>query len=59
MNAILGLVPTMQSIAIASENVRLLKKKNKNVGDFIGTGVKSIVGIGLMKDTANIIGGIK
>ena len=57
--AILNIVPLMQSTAILSENIKLAKKKNKNVSDFIGTGVKTIVGIGLTKDTANLIGGLK
>ena len=57
--AILGLVPLAQSTAILAENVKLLKKPNKTVGDFVGVGVKNIIGIELQKETANIIGGIK
>lgn len=59
MSAILGLVPLAQSIAIVSENVKLAKKPNKSVGDFVGVGIKNIIGLELQKETANIIGGIK
>ena len=55
--AILNLVPLAQSAAILSENVRLAKKKDKDVEDFLGTGVKNIVGLKLTKETANIIKG--
>ena len=54
--AILNLVPLAQSTAILSENVRLAKKKDKGVGDFMGSGVKTLVGLELTKETANIIG---
>lgn len=57
--AILKLVPLMQSAAILSENVKLAKKPNKTVGDFVGVGIKNIIGIELTKETANIIGGLK
>ena len=55
--AILGLVPLMQSAAILSENVKLAKKKDKDVGDFAKVGVKNIVGLELTKLTANEIAG--
>lgn len=59
MSAILNLVPLAQSIAIVSENVKLAKKPNKKATDFLGTGIKTLVGIELQKETANIIGGLK
>ena len=55
--ALLKIIPIMPSAMIAGENVKLLKKKNKTAGDFIGTGVKNIVGIELTKLTANEIEG--
>ncbi len=55
--AILNLVPLAQSTAILSENVRLAKKKDKGVGDFMGSGVKTLVGLKLTKETADIIKG--
>jgi hypothetical protein len=57
--AILNLIPTMQSTAILSENIKLAKKPKKKVGDFVGVGVKNIIGIELQKETSNIIGSIK
>jgi len=55
--AILQLIPIMQSETIAGENIKLLNKKNKTSKDFIGTGVKNIIGIELTKLTANEIEG--
>lgn len=57
--AILNLIPLAQSTALVAENVKLVKKKNKNVGDFAKLGVKNIIGIELTKETANLIGSIK
>ena len=54
--AILNLIPLTQSAIILSENVKLLKKKDKKVGDFLGTGVKTLVGIKLTKETSDLIG---
>ena len=54
--AILNLIPLAQSSAILSENIRLAKKKDKGVGDFLGTGVKTLVGIELTKETSDLIG---
>lgn len=52
---ILQLVPTLQSMAILSENVKLSKKKKATAKDFVGTGVKSIIGIEMAKITADTI----
>jgi len=52
---ILRLVPTIQSIQLAGENLKLAKKKNKKSGDFVKTGMKNIIGIQLIKEEANII----
>ena len=54
-SAILGLIPTMQSIALASSNISLVNKKNKKPEDFIKQSMKNIVGIKLMKETSNFI----
>lgn len=53
--AILGLIPTMQSLSLASHNYGLLKKRKKKTGDFIKHGVGNIVGIEMLKETGNII----
>ena len=55
--AILNLVPLAQSSAILAENIKLVKKPNKKATDFIGTGVKTLVGLELTKETSNLIGG--
>jgi len=49
---ILNLIPTMQSLALASDNYNFVKKKKKS---FVKQGVKNIVGIEIMKETANLI----
>jgi len=51
---ILKLIPTMQSTALLSDNVKFTKKKKSSV-DFIGQGVKNIVGVNLIKETAGFI----
>lgn len=53
---ILQLIPLAQSKKILQENINLTKRKNKSL---VGSGIKSIIGIELTKETANIIGGIK
>ena len=54
--SILGIVPIAQSVALAADNVGFAKKKNKDAGDFMGQGVKNIVGASLIGETANVIG---
>lgn len=53
-NEILGLVPTMQSVALLSHNLPRKKKKGKKKG-IIGQGVENIVGISLIGVTAKMI----
>ena len=53
--AILDIVPIAQSSALLGENLKFLKKKQKDVEDFTGHTVKNIVGIKLLGETANII----
>ena len=45
-----------QSVALAGESIKFARKKDKDVGDFIGQGVKTIVGASLIGETADIIG---
>ncbi|GBE19371.1 hypothetical protein BMS3Abin17_00094 [archaeon BMS3Abin17] len=56
--AILELAPLMQSVAVSSESMKLAKKKDKKVEDFVGTGVKTIIGAEFIKMESNIIAGI-
>ena len=53
---ILGLVPLAQSTALAANSLSFAKQKDKDAVDFLGHGVETIVGVGLMGETANIIG---
>lgn len=52
---IANLIPTMQSIALVSENIKETKKKKIDVKDITKLGVKNIVGLSLIKETASII----
>lgn len=54
--AILNLIPTMQSIALLSENVKVAKKKKVSTGDLVGLGAKNIIGIEFIKIESNLIG---
>jgi len=49
------IITIMQSASLAGDNISFAKKKNKNTEDFIGQGVKNIVGISLIGETANIL----
>ena len=52
---ILALVPTLQSITLASKNYQLVKKKKKKAKDFLYQGVENIVGTSLIKETAQFL----
>ena len=55
VSSILKLIPTMQSVSLASDNVKFSKKKDKDVEDFMKQGMKNIVGVKLISETANLI----
>ncbi len=55
LDAILGVVPTLQAAAIAGDASQFIDKPNKTVGDFGKQAVKSIVGIEITKATADLI----
>ena len=57
--AILNLIPLAHSAALLSENVKLLKKKDKTTKDFIGTGVKNVIGAEFIKMESDLIGGFE
>ena len=50
-NSILGLIPTMQSVALLSENIP--RKKNKK--GIVELGLTNIVGLPLIRATAQLI----
>jgi len=49
------IIPTMQSIALVSENIKQTKKKN-TTKDFVKLGTKNIVGTSLIKVNTQLIG---
>jgi hypothetical protein len=51
---ILKLIPTMQGLELLNENVKFANKKNKKSSDFIGVGIKNIVGINLINEVASL-----
>lgn len=50
--ALLGLVPTLQAVALLKGNIKALKKKKKNL---VKLGVENIVGTSLIKTQADFI----
>ncbi len=54
---ILKIVPTLQAISVMDENLKLVEKKKKKSKDFIGTGVKNIIGIEFTKISSQLTGG--
>lgn len=56
--SIAKLIPTLQSIALVSENLKLTKKKKVKTKDMIGIGTKNIVGISLIKIESDLIAGL-
>ena len=56
--AVLSLVPLAQSTTLLAQNIKLAKKKDKDVGDFAKVGVQNIVGIELIKLQGDIIGSL-
>lgn len=53
---ILKLVPTIQSVQLANENLKLVNKKKKTSNDFMKMGVKNIFSTSLIKAEADLIG---
>ncbi len=52
MANILGVIPLVQSVALAGENVKFTKKKDKDAIDFMGQGMTNIIGASLIGETA-------
>ena len=55
---IANLIPTIQSAALVSHNLKVLKKKKKKAKDLVELGVTNIVGVSLIKKNADIIAGM-
>lgn len=56
-NGIIKIVPTLQSVALASNALKLVKKKKKKASDFVGTGVTSIVGAAMIQEQSKFMEG--
>lgn len=55
---ILGIGLAGQSMALANQNLKLVKKKKIKPKDLIKAGTTNIVGVNLIKAQAEIIGGL-
>jgi len=55
---IANLIPTMQSVALVSHNLKKAKKKKQTTKDMIDLGVGNIVGISMIKVNADLIAGL-
>jgi hypothetical protein len=58
MKNIIGLIPTMQSIALVNENLKIATKKKVKTKDLVGLGMKNIVGTSLIKVESDLISGL-
>jgi hypothetical protein len=52
---IANLIPTLQAVSLANENLKVVTKKKKTK-DIVDLGVKNIVGVSLLKVNADLIG---
>jgi len=55
---ILRIGVSAQALALAGENIKLVKKKDKSVGDFVKTGATNIIGIPILQVQSQLIGGL-
>jgi len=53
---IAGLIPTLQSVALVSHNLKVVKKKKPTTKDMVDLGVTNIVGTSMIKINADLIG---
>jgi len=53
---IANLIPTMQSVALVSHNLKAVKKKKTTAKDMVDLGVTNIVGTSMIKINADLIG---
>lgn len=53
---ILGIVPALQSASIVKENMKMLKQPTSK--NMIKSGVKTMLGVGIISETSKIINSI-
>jgi len=51
---ILQLVPVMQSVSLLADSEDFFNKEKKDSSDYIRKGIRNIVSISLLKETANL-----
>jgi len=49
------LIPTMQSLALVKENIKVAKKKDKKEKDLISLATKNLVGVSLIQAESQLI----
>jgi len=52
---IAGMIPTMQSLALVSHNLKVVKKKKQTTKDMVELGVGNVVGVSMIKINADLI----
>lgn len=55
VSKLLGIIPTIQSVALAHDNLNFLNKKKKGSKDYAKQGVKNLVGVSLIGMTSKEI----
>lgn len=58
VNDLVNLAQVGQSLALVGHNVGVLKKKKIDTKDIVKLGVTNIIGVGLIKATGNVAGGL-
>ena len=58
VKAILNVSQAAQALALTKENLKLVKSKKKNSKGLVGTALKNIIGIELIKSQGKIIGSL-
>ena len=55
---LLGVAQTAQAAALVGDSLNLANKKRKKAKDFLGTGVRNLTGISLIKAQAELSSGL-
>ncbi|HDK42071.1 MAG TPA: hypothetical protein ENG87_01725 [Candidatus Pacearchaeota archaeon] len=55
---IINLIPTIQAMTLANENIKIVKKKKVKAKDLMGLGAKNLIGIELIKIESSLIAGL-
>ncbi|KKN08057.1 hypothetical protein LCGC14_1060560 [marine sediment metagenome] len=58
VRSLINLAQAAQALALTTEGIRVSKKKKKTTKDILGLGVKSIVGVSLIRATGQAAGNL-